>query len=165
MTAGRILAVLASAAVYALTLASAEPLDLLLGVVLAAVLVAALRGRLEAPVELEAPSLLSRVAALPALLLVQVVEMTVGTWDVALRVLHVRPLESPGIVAVPIGDRSPRGVAVTGLLIGLSPGSVLLDVDEQRRLMLFHVIDAHDPDAVRAHIQRLYLRHQRRVFP
>jgi len=56
-------------------------------------------------------------------------------------------------------------VAVTGLIVGLSPGSMLLEVDEQQRMMLFHVIDARDPEAVRAQIDRLYQRWQRRVFP
>ncbi|HEX8861892.1 MAG TPA: Na+/H+ antiporter subunit E [Actinomycetes bacterium] len=64
-----------------------------------------------------------------------------------------------------MGQRSPQGVAVTGLIVGLSPGSMLLEVDEQRRMMLFHVIDARDPEAVRAQIDRLYQRWQRRVFP
>jgi multisubunit Na+/H+ antiporter MnhE subunit len=68
-------------------------------------------------------------------------------------------------VLVPIGERSELGVAVTGLLVGLSPGSLLLDVDEGRRAMLFHVIDASDPDAVRAQIDGFYQRYQRRVFP
>ena len=87
-----------------------------------------------------------------------------GTWDVALRVLHLRSVEHPGIVLVPIGERTELGVAVTGLLIGLSPGSLLVDVDAERQMMLFHVIDAHDPDAVRAQIDGFYHRWQRRVF-
>jgi len=31
--------------------------------------------------------------------------------------------------------------------------------------MLFHVIDASDPDAVRVHFNRFYQRYQRPVFP
>lgn len=93
------------------------------------------------------------------------IDVLVGTWDVGLRVLHLRPLDAPGIVLVPIGDRSPLGVAVTGLLVGLSPGSVLLDVDREGGVMLFHVIDATDPDGVRARIERSYQRYQRKVWP
>jgi multicomponent Na+:H+ antiporter subunit E len=165
MMGAGLLAVLLLAAVYALTLASADPVDLVTGLVLAAMLMLALRGRLPAPGERSPPSLLARIIAFPVLLGALLVDMTKGTWDVALRVLHLRPLVSPGIVLVPIGDRSPRGVAVTGLLIGLSPGSLLVDVDEQRRVMLFHVIDASDPNVVRAQIDRFYDRYQRRVFP
>jgi multicomponent Na+:H+ antiporter subunit E len=165
VTAGRLLAVVLLAAVYALTLASADPYDIVTGLVLAAVLLLALRGRLPAPEEHDPPALLARIVAFPALVAALLLDMTKGTWDVTLRVVHLRPLTSPGIVLVPVGDRSPRGIAVTGLLIGLSPGSLLLDVDEERRVMLFHVIDASDADAVRAHIDGFYERYQRRVFP
>ena len=36
-----------------------------------------------------------------------------GTVEVALITLHLRPLDSPGIVAVPIAGRTPVGVAVS----------------------------------------------------
>jgi multisubunit Na+/H+ antiporter MnhE subunit len=165
VTGGRLLAVALLAAVYLLTLGSADPLDLAFGLLLGAALMVALGGRLRPPQGHPVPSLPVRVAAFPLLAGAVLLEIAKGTWDVGLRVLGLRPLEGPGIVLVPIGERSPLGVAVTGLLVGLSPGSMLLGVDDQRRMMLFHVIDARDPDAVRAQIDRLYQRHQRRVFP
>jgi multicomponent Na+:H+ antiporter subunit E len=161
---GRLLWVAVLAAVYLLTLGSAHPLDLAFGVVLAAVLSFGLRGRLERP-QGPGPSLAARLAAAPLLLAALLAEVARGTWDVALRVLGLRPVEHPGIVLVPIGERTDLGVAVTGLLIGLSPGSLLVDVDSERQAMVFHVIDAHDPDAVRAQIDHFYQRYQRRVFP
>jgi multicomponent Na+:H+ antiporter subunit E len=165
VTGGRALAVTLLAAVYLLTLGSAHPLDLALGLLLATALMLGLRGRLRPPRGHPSPPLGRRVAAFPLLVGAVLAEIARGTWDVALRVLGLRPLEGPGIVLVPIGERSELGVAVTGLLVGLSPGSLLLEVDERRRVMLFHVIDARDPDAVRAQIDRLYQRYQRRVFP
>jgi multicomponent Na+:H+ antiporter subunit E len=165
VTGGRLLAVALLAAVYLLTLGSTHPLDLALGLVLAAALMVGLGGRLRPPQGRDRPPLGLRVAAFPPLVGAVLAEVARGTWDVGLRVLGLRPLEGPGIVLVPIGERSPQGVAVTGLLVGLSPGSMLLEVDEQRRMMLFHVIDARDPEAVRAQIDRLYQRWQRRVFP
>jgi len=165
VTGGRLLVVALLAAVYLLTLGSADPLDLAFGLVLAAALTVGLRGRLRPPQGRSVPPLPVRVAILPLLAGAVLLEVAKGTWDVGLLVLGLRPLEGPGIVLVPIGERSELGVAVTGLLVGLSPGSMLLEVDERRRLMLFHVIDARDPDAVRAQIDRLYQRWQRRVFP
>jgi multisubunit Na+/H+ antiporter MnhE subunit len=165
VTGGRLLAVALLAAVYLLTLGSTDPLDLALGLVLAAALAVGLRGQLPPPGGRDRPPLGLRVAAFPLLVGAVLAEIAKGTWDVGLRVLGLRPLQGPGIVLVPIGERSPIGVAVTGLLVGLSPGSMLLEVDERRRMMLFHVIDARDPDAVRAQIDRLYQRWQRRVFP
>jgi multisubunit Na+/H+ antiporter MnhE subunit len=161
---GRLLWVAVLAAVYLLALGSAHPLDLAFGLVLAAALSFGLRGRLQRP-QGEGPPLAARVAAAPLLLAAVAAEVARGTWDVALRVLGLRPVEHPGIVAIPIGERTELGVAVTGLLVGLSPGSLLLDVDRERRAMLFHVIDASDPDAVRAQLDRFYQRYQRRVFP
>jgi multisubunit Na+/H+ antiporter MnhE subunit len=161
---GRPLWVVLLAGVYLLALGSIHPLDVAFGVVLAAVLSFGLRGRLQRP-QGPGPPLAARLAAAPRLLAGLLAEIARGTWDVALRVLHLRPVERPGIVLVPIGERSELGVAVTGLLVGLSPGSLLLDVDEGRRAMLFHVIDASDPDAVRAQIDGFYHRYQRRVFP
>jgi multicomponent K+:H+ antiporter subunit E/multicomponent Na+:H+ antiporter subunit E len=88
-----------------------------------------------------------------------------GTWDVSLRVMHVRPVRRPGFIRVPLGPRSDRGAAVSALVTTLSPGTVLVDIDWERRDLLLHVIDASDPDALRARHQRFYDRYQRRVFP
>ena len=64
----------------------------------------------------------------------------------ALRVLGLRAPDRPGIVAIPIGERTNLDVAAVGLLIALSPGSLLVDVDVdvdvERRVTLSHVIDA-----------------------
>jgi len=150
-------------AVYALTLASADPLDLLAGVVIAAALVAAtrspaLRGG-------AAPPLAARVVAFPLFAAGLLADIARGTWDVALRVVHLRPIEHPGIVRIPIGERTPLGVAVSALATTLSSGTVFVDVDEEEEVMLLHVIDAADPDRVRAQHLRFYERYQRRVFP
>jgi multicomponent Na+:H+ antiporter subunit E len=162
---GSVVVVLGLAVVFCLTLATDDPVDLGLGAVLGAALVAGLRGRLAlAPEGGDAP-LAQRLAAFPVFAGAVLWDITTGTWDVALRVLHVRPLDRPGIVAVPMGERTPRGVAVSALATTLSPGTVLIDVDWDRRVMLLHVIDATDPDEVRAREQRFYERYQRRVFP
>lgn len=166
MTARRLGWVALLAGVYLLSLGSLDPFDMAFGVALAAVLSLGLRGRLEIPPPpASGPPLAARVAAFPLLLAALLADIARGTWDVALRVLHLRPVESPGIVLVPIGERTPVGVAVTGLFAGLSPGSLLVEVDPRRQAMLFHVIDASDPDAFRDQLDRFYHRYQRRVFP
>jgi multisubunit Na+/H+ antiporter MnhE subunit len=164
VSAGRLAWVLLLTGVYLLSLGSMDPLDAAEGLVLATVLSLGLRGRLERP-QGAGPSLVGRIAAFPLLVGGLLIDVLRGTWDVALRVLGLRPVECPGIVLVPIGERTELGVAVTGLLAGLSPGSMLVEVDPQRQAMLFHVIDAHDPDTVRDHLDRFYRRYQRRVFP
>jgi multicomponent Na+:H+ antiporter subunit E len=157
--------VVALTLIWSLTLASFDPVDLLVGASLSTVLTAFLGDRLvEAPTGREGP-MLRRILWFPVFVAAVFADIGRGTWDVALRVLHLRPLERPGIVAVPIGERSHRGVAVSALATTLSPGTVLIDIDWDREVMLLHVIDASDPDGVRAREQGFYERFQRRVFP
>lgn len=103
------------------------------------------------------------LAALPFLLAI-FRDVVVATWDVALVILRRRPAR-PGYVEVPIGERSPTGVAVTSLIVTLVPGSVLIDVDWERGTMLYHVLDAAVPERFRSDIARFYDRYQRAVFP
>ena len=157
------LRVLGLCALYAVTLASADPLDLLAGLGLGSLLVATL-GR-PAPRGGEGPSAVARVAAFPLFAAGLLADIARGTWDVALRVVHLRPVDRPGIVRIPLGDRTPLGIAVSALATTLSPGSVCIDIDQDAGVMLLHVIDAADPDRVRDQHLRFYERYQRRVFP
>jgi multisubunit Na+/H+ antiporter MnhE subunit len=56
----------------------------------------------------------------------------------------------PGLVEVPLGDRTPAEVAMWGVLTGESPDEIVVDVDEARGVLVVHLVDAADPDAVRA---------------
>lgn len=150
---------------YALTLASDDPVDLVTGMLLGLVLALLLRRRMRPAPERPAASTLARVLWAPAFAGAVLADVLRGAWDVSLRVLHLRGLEHPGLVRIPIGRRSERGIAVSALATTLSPGSVLIDIDRDRGDLLLHVIDASDPDAVRERLQRFYDRYQRRVFP
>jgi len=160
-----VLALVLLVLVYALALASFQPWDLALGATLAAGVLAWSRRALFPSRMLAGRALLRRVARFPVFALAVVCEVVVGTWQVALVVVGLRPLDHPGIVAVPIGDRTPSGVVASALALTLSPGEVLVDIDWRRRVMLLHVIDASDPAAVRARHERFYRRYQRGVFP
>lgn len=161
----RALAVLLLAAAYLLTLASVHPLDVAVAVAVSVCVLYGLHRFLLSDPPLPGLELLRRALRLPPFVLVVLREIVVGTWHVALIVVGLRPLAKPGIVQVPIGDRTPTGVAVTTLAITLSPGELLVDVDWSRGLMLIHVIDAQDPDRIRDRYERIYERFQRGVFP
>jgi multisubunit Na+/H+ antiporter MnhE subunit len=151
--------------VYAFTLASFDPWDLAIGALLSVILLGLFRqvtiGRRPTPL----PDLAARVVAFVPFALRVVQDVVVGTWEVALFVLSLGPLRTPGVVSVPIGSRSHRGVAVTALVTTLAPGSYFLGVDWERRHMLFHFVDASDPDAIRQSMASFYDQYQRRVFP
>jgi multisubunit Na+/H+ antiporter MnhE subunit len=156
--------------VYALTLASFHPWDLAIGLIISGGIVLLFHQFIFARDHWHSgsdqhPPLWSRLLWFGPMVLMAAWEICKGTWNVALIVLHLRPLRRPGLVQIPFGDRTPAGVAVTSLVDTLSPGSFLIDIDWDEQVMLFHVIDASDPDAVRAGYQHFYERWQQRVFP
>lgn len=150
---------------YALVLASFAPADLLLGAVLSGALLFLSRRFVFSRDREEKGGLPGRLAAFVPFVAVTLWDILRGTWEVSLVTLHIRRLTNTGLVVVPIGDRTPTGVAVSALATTLSPGTFLVDVDEERGVMLIHSIDAADPDKVRRAHQEFYERHQRKVFP
>ena len=161
----RVASALGLGVLYVLTLASHDPVDLVTGVLLGTVLVILLGARLRLAPDPGAATPAQRVVWFLPFVGAVLADILQGTWDVALRVLHLRHLERPGLVRIPIGERTAHGVAVSALATTLSPGTVLIDVDWERGDLLLHVIDASDPDQVRERLQRFYERYQRRVFP
>lgn len=160
-----LLALVCLVAIYLAVLVSVDPWDVGMGIAFGGGLLWATRGFVFGgdPTPLADPA--RRLVAFVPFVAAAVADIVRGTWEVALVVLHLRPLNHPGIVAVPIGDRSRLGVAVSALVTTLSPGSFLVDVDEAQATMLIHVLDASDPDGVRAAQERFYQRYQRPVFP
>ena len=164
-------AVVALTLVYALALASFQPWDLIIGAVLSAALLFASRrfvfgadGAISQPARRGLP-LLGRVAAFVPFAVAVFREILVGNWEVTLVTLHLRPLVRPGIVAVPIGARTPTGVAVWAVVTGLPPGSFFVDVDRERGIALIHLLDAREPEAFREQQEEFYRRYQSKVFP
>jgi multisubunit Na+/H+ antiporter MnhE subunit len=152
-------------AVYALAIGSADPWDVATGAAIALALTVAARSLVFAGPGRSLHALPGTLWALLALAGIVIRDIVTGTWRVALVVLHLRPLAAPGIVAVPLGERTRQGTAVSGLLLSIAPGEYLVEVDWERRLMLVHVIDASDPEEIRGRMRRNYDRYQRKVFP
>jgi multisubunit Na+/H+ antiporter MnhE subunit len=150
---GTLLRAAALVAIYLLVLTSARPGDVLIGALLALPIAVALRprhpGRPGGPV-------LTRVWAAAGLLAQTAAEVVRGSWRVARYCLGGEG--SPGLVEIPRGDRSRHGVAAWGVLTGEAPDEIPVDVDEQRGVLIVHLVDASDPDAVRARHARSHLR-------
>lgn len=151
-------------AVYALVLGSFAPADLALGAVISGSLLLALRGFVLSGAPASSGTA-GRLAGFLPFAAAVARDVVVGTWEVSLVVLHLRPINRAGIVAIPVGERTETGVAVTALVATLSPGEVLVDVDRERGVMLMHVIDATNPEAIRRRHEEFYRRYQRKVFP
>ncbi len=158
-----VLRVIALTAIYLLVLTSLKPGDILTGVVLSALLVAAGR-RIRRVGPAVDERLGRRLAGVPALVGGTLVDLAVATWHTALWCLHPRRTP-PGLVSVPIPVCPPTSAAAWGVRVGISPDTVVVELDEERGRMLLHVIDARDPAMVCVEQLRSYQRRQRRVFP
>lgn len=51
-------------------------------------------------------------------------------------------------VRVRYAPMSAQGAALLGCMVSLTPGTTTLDIDEERRELLLHVLDASDTDAL-----------------
>lgn len=162
--------------VYALALASFHPWDLAIGAFLAAALVFAARrfgvasrddaaGPSSSEPAARSSNALGRVVAFFPFALAVAREVVSGAWRVFLATVGIRRPSSPGIVVVPLEGRTPTGVAVSAFVAAFSPGTLLVGVDEEARVMKIHAIDAANPDAVRESQQEFYRRYQIKVFP
>jgi multisubunit Na+/H+ antiporter MnhE subunit len=161
--------IFALAVIFVLALASVDPWDLVIGAGLAIGVLLLFRSIAPAGADgatrEKMPSPLTRILWFFPMCARAAWDITCGTWLVFLFVSGIRKLEHPGIVLVPIGERTPTGVAVSALISTLSPGTVMMEIDFAQGVMLIHAIDASDPDQIRADHQEFYDRYQRHVFP
>jgi multisubunit Na+/H+ antiporter MnhE subunit len=142
--------------VYALTLASFAWQDLVLGAALSLLLLRIYR-RSVLPRSLPASEYVVHIIVfLPKFLAMLAWDIIQGTWQVATYVLGLKQLDHPGIVSIPLGNHSPGGAGIVGLFITLSPGSFLVDIDWDQRVMFVHAVDASDPDAIRESAEKYY---------
>jgi multisubunit Na+/H+ antiporter MnhE subunit len=150
---------LALMGVYLLVMTSAKPGDAAAGLLLGLVLAGALRPRL--PGRARGTPTLAGLVAFGQVLAMTAVEMARGSWRTARFCL--RGGARPGFVEIPRADRSRHAVALWGVLTGEAPDEVPVDIDEERDVLIVHLVDAGDPDAVRERHRRAYERAQRRA--
>jgi multisubunit Na+/H+ antiporter MnhE subunit len=143
--------------VYLLVLTSVQPGDALVGVVLGAGLAVALQPRPAG----RAPSRLAGLVALGRVLVTTAVEMARGSWRTAWFCLGRGG--RPGFVEIPRAGRSRHAVALWGVLTGEAPDEVPVDVDEERDVLIVHLVDASDPEAVRDRHRRAWESAQSKV--
>jgi multisubunit Na+/H+ antiporter MnhE subunit len=142
---GALLRVAGLAAIYLLVLTSFAPGDILVGVLLAAGLVLA-AGSARAS---RHPRGWKRwLAAVTRMIATAAFETALGS----VRVMRycLTGAGSPGFVEIRRGSRSRHGVALWGVLTGEAPDEYPVAVDDERELLVVHVIDARDPEAIRA---------------
>jgi multisubunit Na+/H+ antiporter MnhE subunit len=54
----------------------------------------------------------------------------------------------PGLVRVPLANRSPGVVSLLACMVTLTPGTIAVDVVEDGSVLLVHAVDVREPSAV-----------------
>lgn len=75
-------------------------------------------------------------------------------WDVVTPSI----LRKPGIIAIPLDAKTDLEITVLANLITLTPGSMTMDVSEDRKTLYVHEMFVDDPDQVRTEIKRRFER-------
>jgi multicomponent Na+:H+ antiporter subunit E len=81
-------------------------------------------------------------------------------FDVATPSFHMKP----GIIAVPLDVTQDAEILLLAMLINLTPGSVALDVSDDRNVMYVHVMYISSPEDARAEIKQGFERRILRLF-
>ncbi len=80
------------------------------------------------------------------------VELVLSAWRVALLVMSPRMEVKPGIFAYPLRVNRDFEITLLANLITLTPGTLSVDVSDDRRILYVHAIDCSDPDRLRQDI-------------
>lgn len=90
-----------------------------------------------------------RVTAWVKLVVMFHYELIVSSLEVAFDILTPRHRSRPAIIEVPLDVKTDTGILLVTNLISLTPGTLSLDVSEDRKTLLVHAMFADDPDALR----------------
>jgi len=80
-------------------------------------------------------------------------ELVLSSLRVVADVLTPRHQSRPGIVLVPLDARTDLEIAVLANLVSLTPGTLSLEVTDDRRALAVHGMFIDDPDALRREIK------------
>ena len=92
-----------------------------------------------------------RLASLSALF---VYELIVSSLRVVWDVVTPSHLSSPWIIAMPLDAESDTEILVVANLISLTPGTLSLDISEDRKTLYVHCMFVEDPDALREELKQ-----------
>jgi multicomponent Na+:H+ antiporter subunit E len=99
-----------------------------------------------------------------ALLLFFVWELVVASVRVAHDVVTPTHRARPGVLAIPLDATSDGEITVLANLISLTPGTLSLEVSEDRRVLYIHAMFIEDPDAIRREIKEGFERRVLGIF-
>lgn len=91
-------------------------------------------------------------------------ELVLSAWRVAILVLSPRMELKPGIFAYPLKADRDFEITLLANMITLTPGTLSVDVSEDRKFLYIHAIDCSNPDTLRRDIARGFERRIMEAF-
>lgn len=91
-------------------------------------------------------------------------ELVVANVRVAADVLRRNHAIRPAVVAIPLDARSDSEILLLSALLNITPGSVTIDVSDDRRTLYVHVMRMESPDSTRREIKDGYERRVLQLF-
>lgn len=88
-------------------------------------------------------------------------ELVLSNLRVAYDVISPRHHMKPGIVAVPLDARTDTEIVILANLISLTPGTLIIDLSDDRTVLYVHAMYVIDPDELRREIKEGF---ERRVL-
>ena len=79
-------------------------------------------------------------------------ELVISSLRVAWIVIHPRMPLRPGIIAFPLRVKRDAEITLLANLITLTPGTLSIDVSEDRRFLYIHAVDVPDSEALKREI-------------
>ncbi len=125
---------------------SATFLNFLFGFVVSALSIGVIRERAQGV------AYLRRIGRIGSLVLLFFKELALSAWKVAMLVIRPRLDLKPGIFAFPLTVDRDFEITLLANLITLTPGTLSVDVSDDRKLLYVHAIDCSDVEATRRDI-------------
>lgn len=91
-------------------------------------------------------------------------DIVTANWRVARQVIGPLHRLSPAFVEVPLDLRDPFVATLLASVVSLTPGTLSIDVDRQRWILLIHALDAPDPQALVREIKARYESPLKEIF-
>jgi multicomponent Na+:H+ antiporter subunit E len=107
---------------------------------------------------------MKRLLAIVKLLVFVQYELLLANWRVTRDVIRPSKYLHPRVIRVPLEEGSEVQVATIAGLITLTPGSVTVDIAEDRSAMYVHAMDVPDIEALRQQIKSGFERRVMEVF-
>jgi multicomponent Na+:H+ antiporter subunit E len=99
-----------------------------------------------------------------SLLVFLIVQLVAANIRMMVDVLRWRTRIAPAVIGLPLDVESDVEILLLAALINITPGSVALDVSEDRKTMYVHVMHVSTPDEARAEIKNGFERRVIKLF-